>query len=261
MPDSSSSRVSLGRMQPLLCVFSVFTMATSVLPLSAQVLNNPYSPRFGMGHLPDATVVQNPTVESPLSDEERCFHWKLPKGRGAAVSAKSLNIPSKARREFDKACDASNKSKFQEAEQYARSAIEKFEDYPPAWVLLAISLKEQDKGPEARDACSRAAKIDANYSPAYLCAADVSTRNQEWGHVLEAANSALGLKSGGEAYAYYYRATAYLHMNNLVEARKDAHQAAQMDVNHDMTPFISSRRKYMRARATTLMLLPTSSSS
>ena len=187
-----------------------------------------------MGHLPDVTVVHSSTVDSnAMTEEAKCFPWKLSEVQGTTVGVKSLNIPSKARGAYEKACDASKKNKFEEAEQRARSAIEKFEDYSAAWVMLGLSLKEQHKVQEARDACSRAATIDATYLPAYLCAAEVSTQDQEWKQVLDAANLALGLKSGGDAYAYYYRATAYLRMDNLVEARKSAFQAVQLDLYED----------------------------
>lgn len=42
---------------------------------------------------------------------------------------------------------------------------------------------------------------------------------------------------GGDSYAFYYRATAYLHMNNLEEAKKNALQATQIDVNHTEPSF------------------------
>jgi tetratricopeptide (TPR) repeat protein len=45
---------------------------------------------------------------------------------------------------------------------------------------------------------------------------------------------AISLNVGGDSYAFYYRATAYFHMNNLGEAKKNALQAAQIDVNHSV---------------------------
>jgi tetratricopeptide (TPR) repeat protein len=98
--------------------------------------------------------------------------------------------------------------------------------------MLGLSLVEQKKAQNAHDACSHAATADAAYLPAYLCSAEVSTRNGEWKQVLNASNTAISLNLGGDSYAFYYRATAYLHMNNLEEAKKNALQAAQIDVNH-----------------------------
>jgi cytochrome c-type biogenesis protein CcmH/NrfG len=171
-----------------------------------------------------------------VADEEDCFPWNLSEVRAGTVSVTRLKVPSKARSEYEKACGASNKDKFEEAEQHMRSAIEKFQDYSAAWVMLGLILEEQHKAQEARDACSRASTIDATYLPAYLCAAEVSVRNQDWEEALGSADRALDLKAEGDMYPYYYRAKAYLHMNNLVEARKSALQAVAIDANHSEPP-------------------------
>jgi tetratricopeptide (TPR) repeat protein len=187
---------------------------------------------------PSVNIVRNSTFNSnPTADEETCFPWKLTAVRSTAVSITRLKVPSSARIEYEKACNASNKNKFEEAEQHARSAIDKFRDYSAAWVMLGVILEEQHKAQEARDTCSHAAAIDATYLPAYLCAAEVSARNREWEQVLNAADLALGLKSGGDPYAYYYRAMAYLHMNNSIEAKESALQAVEIDVNHNEPSF------------------------
>ena len=206
-------------------------VTVSAMPLCAQ--KTKYTPSFGAGANPSMNVVQNSTFNSnPAADEEGCFPWKLAAVRSASVSVARLKVPSNARSEYEKACDASNKNKFEEAERHARSAIDNFQDYSAAWIMLGVILEEQHKVQEARDACSHAAAIEATYLPAFLCAAEVSARNREWKQVLIAADLAMGLKSEGDPYAYYYRAMAYHHMNNPVEAKKNALQAVEIDVNH-----------------------------
>lgn len=211
-------------------------MLVSVIPLCAQKTR--YSPGFGVSGKPSVNVVHNSTFNTnPTADEESCFPWKLAAVRSTTVSVTRLKVPSNARIEYEKACDASNKNRFDEAEQHARSAIDKFHDYSAAWVMLGVILEEQQKAQEAREACSHAAAIDATYLPAYLCAAEVSARSREWEQVLNAADLSLGLKSDGDPYAYYYRAMAYLHMNNPGEAKKSALRAVEMDANHKEPSF------------------------
>jgi len=115
-------------------------------------------------------------------------------------------------------------------------AFEKFQSYPAAWVMLGMILEEQHKRQEARDACDHAMTIDSKYLPAYLCQAEFSARNREWERVLNVANLTLGLNSAGDGYANYYRATSFFHMKNLVEAKKSALQASEIDVNHNNGP-------------------------
>jgi tetratricopeptide (TPR) repeat protein len=177
---------------------------------------------------PDIPPLPKPVVV----EDARCLPWNVPESRDSAVSVARLKVPSKARNEFLKACDANSKSKFDEAEQHARGAIEKFQDYPAAWVLLGVVLEEQHKRDEAQDACTHAAKVDSKYLPAYLCQAEFSTRNREWEQVLNLSGLALGLNSSGDEYVYYYRAAALYHMHNLADAKKSALQAAEIDVDH-----------------------------
>jgi len=232
-PDRYSVSAVLSWKQALLCGLA---MTVSVTPMFAQ--KSKYSPTFGVEGKPSVNVVRNSTFDNnPTADENRCFPWNLTAVRSTTVSVTRLRVPSNARIEYEKACDASNKNKFEEAEQHARSAIDKFQGYSAAWVMSGVILEEQHKAQEARDACSHAAAIDATYLPAYLCAAAVSARNREWEQVLNAADLALGLKSEGDPYAYYYRAMAYLHMNNPVEAKKSALQAVEIDVNHNEPTF------------------------
>lgn len=100
-----------------------------------------------MGHLPDATVVHSSNVDSnAMADDAKCFPWKLSEVRAGTVDVKTLSIPSSAKHEFEKACDASKKNKYDEVEQHARGAIAKFETYPAAWVMLGLSLEGAKEG-------------------------------------------------------------------------------------------------------------------
>ena len=198
-----------------------------------------------MGRYP--TIYENPTappIAQPLPNippplkpvvlqDENCLPWNLSEGKDTAVSVTRLEVPSKARSEYAKACDANTKNKFDDAERHVRGAIEKFQNYPAAWVMLGMVLEEQHKDKDARDACDRATTIDSKYLPAYLCQAEFSIRDREWEQALNLANLAVGLNSDGDGYAYYYEAAAYFHTNNLVDAKKSALHAAEIDVNHN----------------------------
>jgi cytochrome c-type biogenesis protein CcmH/NrfG len=153
------------------------------------------------------------------------------------VSVARLQVPGKARSEYEKACDASNKNNLGEAEKHARGAIDKYHNYSAAWVMLGVILEQQHKAQEASEACTHAATIDTTYLPAYLCGAEFSVRSRDWKQVLDQANAAIGLNSEGDGYAYYYRAAGYLGMNNLAEAKKSAVQAVETDTTHKEPSF------------------------
>ena len=245
-PKAESCRpaVTPGWKHAALCVL---VMALSAVPFHAQTKansqrgsgpKNDCRPTWGAPcGVQQIAIGDIPALPKPVSaDDEKCLPWNVSKERDTTSSVTSLKVPSKARREFEKACNAYHKKKFSDAEQHLRGALEKFQNYSAAWVMLAVVLDEQNKVHEARDACSRAAKTDTKYLPAYLCAAEFSTRNQEWGEILNLANVALGLNSEGDGYVHYYRAMAYFHLNNLVDAQMSALKAAEIDVNHNYLP-------------------------
>ncbi len=226
-----------------LIAFCVLALAFSALPIHAQQKTRAdIGPSSGpvcttgadcntplLGDIP-------PLLKPEIADDEKCLPWNLSAMRDATSSVTKLKVPSKARGEYEKACTASQKKKFEEAELHLHRAIERFKDYSAAWVMLGVVLDEQHKLQEARDACSHATTIDGKYLAAYLCAAEFSARNQEWERLLDLANAALGINSENNGYAYYYRAMAYFSLNKLGDARKSALQAAEIDASHNYLP-------------------------
>lgn len=219
----------------------VLTTAFSVLQCHAQ---QKVRPEFGVGG-PNCgdrgacTPLQGdipPLMKPSIPNDEKCLPWTLSPAPTAAASVTTLKVPSKARGEYEKACSASSKSRFEDAERYSRRAIDKFQDYAAAWVMLGVALDEQHKQQEAREACSHAATIDGKYLPAYLCMAEFSARNREWAKLLSLANAALNLNSENQGYAYFYQAMAYLYLHKTADAQKSAQEAAQIDVNHNFLP-------------------------
>jgi hypothetical protein len=92
--ECNNSRVPFSWKRMLFCAIAV----AAVAPLSAQQQNSQYSPRFGMGHVPDATVVHGSDVESQaVADDAKCFPWKLSEVRAGTVDVQTLPIPSSAK--------------------------------------------------------------------------------------------------------------------------------------------------------------------
>jgi tetratricopeptide (TPR) repeat protein len=222
-----------------------FALALSALPLHAQLKTKAeVGVNVGANCTDSGPCYSNGPVISDLPplakpvivDDEKCLPWNLSSAQAAAARITALKVPFGARGEFQKACAASQKKKLDESEQHLRRAIDKYKNYSAAWVMLGVVLDEQHKEKEARDACSHVTTIDAKYFPAYLCLAEFSARNQEWERLLDLSNVALGINSENDGYAHYYRAMAYFYLNNLVDAQKNALQAAEVDVSHNYLP-------------------------
>jgi tetratricopeptide (TPR) repeat protein len=198
-----------------------------------------------------SSLTANNPAKGNLGDES-CLPWNISVEKQTAITVASLTVPSDARSEYEKACDANNKNKFTEAEQHARSAIEKFKSYSAAWVMLGMVLEEQNKRTEGLEACEHAVTVDSRYLPAYFCQAEFSARSREWEKVLNLADLAAGLNPAGDAYSDYYRAAALFRLKKMAEAKKSALAASDLDVTHENVPLYFLLAQIYKAEGDTI---------
>lgn len=178
-------------------------------------------------------VIPNlPPPKPQIVEDESCLPWSLSDIRGATVSVMRLEVPDKARSEFDKACGDFKKKKFADAETHVRSAIEKYSNYVAAWVMLGQVLSAQREAEKAHEACAQAEKADPSYLPPYLCLAELDVKSGQWDEILNVTKMAMGINPVGDVYAYVYRAIALFNLNQLPEAEKTALQAEGIDTLH-----------------------------
>jgi tetratricopeptide (TPR) repeat protein len=179
-----------------------------------------------------APIAPEPMPKPVVVVDEACLPWDLGDMRGATVSATRLGVPGKARSQYDKACSDFKKKKWPEAEQHAREAIEKYSNYPAAWVMLGQVLEGQKKMDEAHEACSKPIKVDPTYLPPYLCLAGLLNHEKKWEDLLSWSDRFLGLNQSGDLYANYYRGMALFHLQKLPDAQKSISRAITLDANH-----------------------------
>jgi tetratricopeptide (TPR) repeat protein len=170
--------------------------------------------------------------KAQIVEDETCLPWALAEMRGATVSVMRLQVPDKARSEYEKACSDFRKKKFAEAEEHIRGAIEKYSNYVAAWVMMGQVLEAEQQADKAHDACSHASTADPTYLPPYICLAELDAKSGHWDELLNVTNMALGLNPVGDVYAYFYRSMAFFNMNKLPEAERSALTAEGIDREH-----------------------------
>jgi len=184
---------------------------------------------------PDVPNLTTQTGSKPfVVEDETCLPWNLSDMRGSTVSAIRLEVPSKARGDYNKACDALKKKELTAAEQHVRDAIQKYSKYVAAWVMLGQVLQNEQKMNEAQDACTQALSVDPTYLPPYFCLADLLERENQWNDLVTLSDRFSGLNLVGDKYAYYYRAKAYFHTYKLPEAQKNVSKALAIDEEHHL---------------------------
>ena len=179
------------------------------------------------------TIFSNGTPQ-PNTQQRRadtCLLPPLDSTRSNVIAAGQLRIPTKARREYERACSALTKKKSWEAEQHLRKAVQEYPKYAAAWVTLGQVLADDDRSEDARNACGRAATIDPTYLPAHLCLAEIASRTDEWSEQLKHSKRALALDPNS-VLAYEYHAAANANLGNFTEAERSGLRAVELDKEH-----------------------------
>lgn len=189
-------------------------------------ITNP-DPNHGRAPADPTVGMQRPNATA----EESCSLWDGPSSSRSAVSAARLQVPGKARDEYTKACGDLRHKKLTNAESHLHNAVQQYQPFADAWVLLGEVLEAENHVDQAQNACSEATRADGNYSPGYLCLADLAGQQKQWSETLDMANRALAIASE-DAYGYFYTALAQFHLNHLKEAEANALQTIDADRLH-----------------------------
>lgn len=172
----------------------------------------------------------------PLRDAEKpdtCFLPPLDSIRTSVVAAAQLQIPAKARREYQRACSALSKKRSSDAEQHLRKSVQEYAKYAVAWVTLGQVLADEHRFEDATNACRKAATVDPISLQAQLCLAAISSLTQAWSEELKHSSRALELDPGS-VLAYEYHAAANANLGDLGKAERSGLRAIAFDPDHHM---------------------------
>ena len=161
--------------------------------------------------------------------ESNCFLPPLNGLHTVTVGIADLQIPAKAKNEYDQGCAALRSKNLAAAVKHLRNAVKQYQKYAAAWVMFGQSLEAGQKTEEARDACAQPIAGGSDYLPAFLCLADISARLQKWDEVLKLSSRVLELDPTANAVGYAYNAAANFNLHNLSKAETSALKAIEID--------------------------------
>lgn len=99
---------------------------------------------------------------------------------GPAVSAAELNVPEKARKEFDKGNDLMRDNKPEQARAHYEKAIQIYPNYAAAFNNLGVIWVRANDLAKASDAFTRALAADPQYSNAAMNLARLIYKDHDW---------------------------------------------------------------------------------
>lgn len=159
------------------------------------------------------------------------LHSRAKKSDGM-VSVASLEVPTKARKEYEKGSELLEKGDLPGAEKCLQKAIELYPRFAEAW-LRSGDLEQRRKNPErAVEDYQQAINADPNFPLPYLRMAYISAVSRDWEQTRRLTERLITLDPVNFPLAYYYNAAAELNLKHLDKAETNALRAESMDKQH-----------------------------
>lgn len=159
------------------------------------------------------------------------LHSRSKKGEGM-ISVASLQVPTKARREYEKGSELLEKGNLTEAEKSLRKAIDQYPKFAEAWLRLG-DLEQRRKNMEgALSDYQEAINADPNFPIPYVRMAFLSAVTSNWEQTRKLSERLISLDPVNFPLAYYYDAVAEFNLNHLPPAETNALRAANLDKLH-----------------------------
>ena len=159
------------------------------------------------------------------------LHSRTKKSDGM-VSVASLEVPPKARKEYEKGSELLEKGEFPDAEKHLQKAIELYPKFAEAWLRMGDLEQRRKNVDRAIEDYQQAINADPNFPLPYLRMAYVSAVSRDWEQTRKLTERLIALDPVDFPLAYYYNAAAELNLKHIDKAETSALRAESMDKQH-----------------------------
>jgi tetratricopeptide (TPR) repeat protein len=159
------------------------------------------------------------------------LHSRGKKAEGM-VSVASLQVPTKARREFEKGSELLERGNLADAEKSLRKAIDEYPKFAEAWLRLG-DLEQRRKNLEgAMVNYQEAINSDPNFPLPYVRMAFLSAVTSNWEQTRKLSEKLISLDPVNFPLAYYYNGVAEFNLKHFAQAETSALRAENLDKLH-----------------------------
>jgi cytochrome c-type biogenesis protein CcmH/NrfG len=148
------------------------------------------------------------------------------------VTVGSLEVPAKARKEYEKGSELLEKGNLADAEKSLRKAIEEYPKFAEAWQRLGDLEQRRKNSDAAMKDYAEAISADPNLPLPYLRLAFLTAVAKEWEQTRQLTDRLISLDPASFPMAYYYNAVAELNLKHLDKAESNGLRAEAMDKQH-----------------------------
>ena len=174
------------------------------------------------GHM----ALDNPNVGTII------LHRLSSGGEGNSISVTSLQVPPGARKEFEKAREASLKNKTADAQKHVAKAIELYPKYAAAYLFVGDMQARDGHIEEAEKSYHQAIDADSKYVTPYLRLAFMTAMEKKWQDTVHLTDKIFSLDPSSYPNAYYYNAVAHYNLGQRDEAERSALKVVELDKQH-----------------------------
>ena len=159
------------------------------------------------------------------------LHSRAKKADGM-VTVASLEVPSKARREYEKGSELLEKGDLSGAEKSFHKAIDQYPKFAEAWMRLGDLEQRRRNSALAMEDYQQAVSADPNLPIPYLRMAFLEAVASNWEQTRKLAERVIALDQTDFPVAYYYAAVAEFNLQHSAKAESAALRAEAMDKAH-----------------------------
>jgi tetratricopeptide (TPR) repeat protein len=159
------------------------------------------------------------------------LHSRARKADGM-VTVASLEVPGKARKEYEKGSELLEKGNLAGAEKSLRKAIEQYPKFAEAWTRLGDLEQRRKNTDAAMDDYQEAISADPNLPLPYLRMAYLEAVAGHWEQTRKLTERLIALDPTDFPLAYYYEGVAEFNLQHTDRAESIALHAESMDKAH-----------------------------
>ncbi|HZP61947.1 MAG TPA: tetratricopeptide repeat protein [Terriglobales bacterium] len=153
---------------------------------------------------------------------------------GTSISVTSLAAPPKAKKELEKAREASAKGKWPETQKALEKAVQIYPKYAVAWYELGRVLLRQNDTAGAKSSFEKSVAADSKYVNAYEGLAELAFRASQWQEVVNTTNKLLALNPVNFPGAYLMSGAAQYCLGQMDAAEKISRAGIRADEAHQV---------------------------
>jgi tetratricopeptide (TPR) repeat protein len=159
------------------------------------------------------------------------LHSRAKKADGM-VTVASLEVPAKARKEYEKGSEQLEKGNLAEAEKSLRKAIEEYPKFAEAWARTGDLEQRRRNMDGAIKDYQEAIADDPNLPMPYFRLAFLEATSHDWEQTLKLTDKLISLAPTDFPLAYYFNGIAELNLNHIDKAETSALRAQALDKQH-----------------------------